>query len=90
MASPIAGDLSRFFTAICLHEASSTLGITAHRLNALGLIDRIVPEPVGGAYRDPTLKGNRAASSQPARAISCALTVGGRRDHGGQDGLFLR
>jgi acetyl-CoA carboxylase carboxyl transferase subunit alpha len=29
------------------------LGITAHRLKALGLIDKIVNEPVGGAHRDP-------------------------------------
>jgi acetyl-CoA carboxylase carboxyl transferase subunit alpha len=34
-------------------EAAETLGITAHRLKALGLIDRIVPEPLGGAHRDP-------------------------------------
>jgi len=36
------------------HEAAEILGITAHRLKALGLIDRIVSEPVGGAHRDPT------------------------------------
>jgi acetyl-CoA carboxylase carboxyl transferase subunit alpha len=34
-------------------EAAATLGITAHRLKALGLIDRIVAEPLGGAHRDP-------------------------------------
>ena len=34
-------------------EAAETLGITAHRLKALGLIDRIVNEPAGGAHRDP-------------------------------------
>jgi acetyl-CoA carboxylase carboxyl transferase subunit alpha len=34
-------------------EAAETLGITAHRLKALGLIDRIVNEPPGGAHRDP-------------------------------------
>jgi acetyl-CoA carboxylase carboxyl transferase subunit alpha len=28
------------------------LGITAHRLKALGVIDKIVNEPVGGAHRD--------------------------------------
>jgi acetyl-CoA carboxylase carboxyl transferase subunit alpha len=28
------------------------MGITAHRLKALGLIDKIVNEPVGGAHRD--------------------------------------
>ena len=34
-------------------EAAETLGITAHRLKALGLVDEIVSEPVGGAHRDP-------------------------------------
>jgi acetyl-CoA carboxylase carboxyl transferase subunit alpha len=33
-------------------EAAETLGITAHRLKALGLIDRIITEPLGGAHRD--------------------------------------
>ncbi len=33
-------------------EAADALGITAHRLKALGLIDKIVSEPVGGAHRD--------------------------------------
>ena len=33
-------------------EAADALGITAHRLKALGLIDKIVHEPVGGAHRD--------------------------------------
>ena len=34
-------------------EAAETLGITATRLKALGLIDKIVSEPLGGAHRDP-------------------------------------
>ncbi len=34
-------------------EAADAMGITAHRLKALGLIDKIVTEPVGGAHRDP-------------------------------------
>jgi acetyl-CoA carboxylase carboxyl transferase subunit alpha len=34
-------------------EAAEALGITATRLKTLGLIDRIVPEPLGGAHRDP-------------------------------------
>ena len=33
-------------------EAAEALGITAHRLKALGVIDKIVSEPVGGAHRD--------------------------------------
>jgi acetyl-CoA carboxylase carboxyl transferase subunit alpha len=38
-------------------EAAEALGLTAHRLKALGLIDRIVAEPVGGAHRDPKQMG---------------------------------
>jgi acetyl-CoA carboxylase carboxyl transferase subunit alpha len=33
-------------------DAADALGITAHRLKALGVIDKIVSEPVGGAHRD--------------------------------------
>jgi len=33
--------------------AAEALAITAPRLKELGLIDRIVNEPVGGAHRDP-------------------------------------
>ena len=33
-------------------EAAETMGITAHRLKTLGLIDKIVNEPLGGAHRD--------------------------------------
>ena len=34
-------------------EAAAAMGITALRLKALGLVDKIVSEPVGGAHRDP-------------------------------------
>jgi len=34
-------------------EAAETLGITANRLKTLGLVDKIVNEPLGGAHRDP-------------------------------------
>jgi acetyl-CoA carboxylase carboxyl transferase subunit alpha len=34
-------------------EAAEALGLTAHRLKALGVIDKIVAEPLGGAHRDP-------------------------------------
>jgi acetyl-CoA carboxylase carboxyl transferase subunit alpha len=33
-------------------EAAETLGITAVRLKQLGLVDKVVNEPVGGAHRD--------------------------------------
>lgn len=32
--------------------AAEALGITAHRLKGLGLVDKIVNEPLGGAHRD--------------------------------------
>jgi acetyl-CoA carboxylase carboxyl transferase subunit alpha len=34
-------------------EAAEALGLTAHRLKALGVVDKIVAEPLGGAHRDP-------------------------------------
>ncbi|QRM20394.1 acetyl-CoA carboxylase carboxyltransferase subunit alpha [Dechloromonas sp. TW-R-39-2] len=33
-------------------DAAETMGITAQRLKTLGLIDKIVSEPLGGAHRD--------------------------------------
>jgi len=49
-------------------DAAEALGITAHRLKALGLIDKVVAEPVGGAHRDP-----RHMASQLKRALVDAL-----------------
>jgi acetyl-CoA carboxylase carboxyl transferase subunit alpha len=49
-------------------DAAEALGITAHRLKALGLIDKIVNEPVGGAHRDP-----KAMASSLKRALGDAL-----------------
>ncbi len=34
-------------------EAAEALGITAPKLKALGLVDKILNEPLGGAHRDP-------------------------------------
>ena len=38
-------------------EAAEIMGITASRLKSLGLIDKIVHEPLGGAHRDPAAMG---------------------------------
>jgi acetyl-CoA carboxylase carboxyl transferase subunit alpha len=51
-------------TAERASDAAEALGITAHRLKALGLIDKVVSEPVGGAHRDP-----RQTASQLKRAL---------------------
>lgn len=34
-------------------DAADALGITSVRLEALGLVDRVLEEPLGGAHRDP-------------------------------------
>lgn len=39
-------------TAEKASDAADALGITANRLKTLGLIDRVISEPVGGAHRD--------------------------------------
>jgi acetyl-CoA carboxylase carboxyl transferase subunit alpha len=49
-------------------EAAEALGITAHRLKALGVIDKIVAEPVGGAQRDI-----KQMASHLKRALNDAL-----------------
>jgi len=36
-------------------EAAETLGITAKRLKTLGIVDKIISEPLGGAHRDYAL-----------------------------------
>jgi acetyl-CoA carboxylase carboxyl transferase subunit alpha len=38
-------------------EAAEAMGITSKRLHELGLIDEIIPEPLGGAHRDPKVAG---------------------------------
>jgi acetyl-CoA carboxylase carboxyl transferase subunit alpha len=49
-------------------EAAETMGITAARLKTLGLLDRVVTEPLGGAHRD-----HRAAATALKRALQDAL-----------------
>jgi acetyl-CoA carboxylase carboxyl transferase subunit alpha len=49
-------------------DAAEALGITSSRLKTLGLIDRIIPEPLGGAHRDP-----QVAAQSLKRALAEAL-----------------
>ncbi|NDY90635.1 acetyl-CoA carboxylase carboxyltransferase subunit alpha [Ideonella livida] len=55
-------------TAERASDAAEALGITAHRLKALGLVDKIVSEPVGGAHRDP-----KYMAAQLKRGLADAL-----------------
>jgi acetyl-CoA carboxylase carboxyl transferase subunit alpha len=36
-------------------EAAEVMGLTAQRVHSLGLIDAIIPEPLGGAHRQPQI-----------------------------------
>lgn len=49
-------------------DAAETMGITAARLKSLGLIDKVVSEPLGGAHRD-----HRGMAQSLKRALQDAL-----------------
>ncbi|WP_341891146.1 acetyl-CoA carboxylase carboxyltransferase subunit alpha [Variovorax sp. YR752] len=55
-------------TAERASDAAEALGVTAHRLKALQLVDKIVNEPVGGAHRD-----HKQMASFLKRALNDAL-----------------
>jgi acetyl-CoA carboxylase carboxyl transferase subunit alpha len=49
-------------------DAAESLGLTAHRLKAMNLVDKIVNEPLGGAHRDP-----KQMASMLKRALADSL-----------------
>jgi len=49
-------------------DAAETLGITAARIKSLGLVDKIISEPLGGAHRDAA-----AAAQNVKKALQDAL-----------------
>ena len=66
-------------------EAAESLGITAARLKALGLVDKVVPEPNGGAHRDPaamasSLKRVLTDTLKPLMAMPVDDLLAARRD----------
>ena len=56
-------------------EAAEAMKITAQDRQSLGVVDRIVPEPLGGAHRDPE---RRSATSRErsSRNSGCAALGG--------------
>jgi len=44
-------------------DAAEAMGITAHRLNTLGLVDEVITEPLGGAHRDRALTAERVSEA---------------------------
>ena len=63
-------------------DAADAMGITAQRLKDLKLIDQVLPEPLGGAHRDPD-----AVAATVKRAISDALA---RLEKGSIDTLLAQ
>ena len=62
-------------TAERASDAAEAMGITSGRLSQLGLADRVVPEPLGGAHRDisqmcETLKGQLKEALGKVQALS--------------------
>jgi acetyl-CoA carboxylase carboxyl transferase subunit alpha len=52
-------------------DAAESLGITSARLKALGLVDKVVNEPLGGAHRDPAeaAKALKKAMQESLRSL---------------------
>lgn len=46
-------------TAAKAPEAAAAMGVSAQKLLALGLVDEIISEPLGGAHREPKLMASR-------------------------------
>ena len=74
-------------------DAAEALGITASRLKTLGLIDKVVTEPVGGAHRNPqemmaTLKKSIADSLKTLKAKSVDELLDARFDRLMEYGKF--
>ena len=44
-------------------EAAEAMGLTAGRLHELGIVDEVIPEPLGGAHRDHDLAADRLRRS---------------------------
>jgi acetyl-CoA carboxylase carboxyl transferase subunit alpha len=58
-------------------DAAETLGITSTRLKALGLVDKIISEPVGGAHRDyaMTMQNVKKALQEALKTAQSKPTV---------------
>lgn len=70
-------------TADKASEAADVMGMTSQRIYELGLIDEIIPEPLGGAHRDTarmisTLKSRLLANLERLQQIPAAELVNQR------------
>ncbi|MCH8543622.1 MAG: acetyl-CoA carboxylase carboxyltransferase subunit alpha [Alcanivorax sp.] len=53
-------------------EAAEAMGLTAVRLHELGIVDEVIPEPLGGAHRDYDLAAGRLRKSLIAQLDALA------------------
>ena len=63
VASPEAAASILWRDAARAIDAATSMKITAQDLKTLGVIDVIIPEPVGGAHRDPALVFRRTGDA---------------------------
>ncbi len=73
--------------------AAEAMGITAERLRRLQLVDEVVPEPLGGAHRDPqvmadTLKAAILKSLSALKALPIEDLLSQRRQRIANYGVF--
>ena len=73
--------------------AAEALGITAERLHKLGLVDSVIPEPLGGAHRDPqamaeTVKNALLSALSEVQSLSAEQLVETRRNRLGAYGVY--
>ncbi len=63
-------------------DAAETLGITATRLKALGLVDKIIAEPLGGAHRDypATMHSVKKALQEALKTVQSKPTASMMQD----------
>jgi len=73
--------------------AAEALGITAERLLKLGLVDSVIPEPLGGAHRDPqamaeTVKNALLSALSEVQSLSAEQLVERRRSRFSAYGVY--
>jgi acetyl-CoA carboxylase carboxyl transferase subunit alpha len=73
--------------------AAEAMGVTADRLHKLGLVDEVVPEPLGGAHRDPqataeTLKNALISAIDEFRSMPVGELIARRRQRLAAVGAF--
>ncbi len=63
-------------------EAAETLGVTSSRLKEFGLVDTVIPEPLGGAHRDIDKMAQRVKDKIEAKLVELeAISLDGLIEH---------